>query len=110
MPEITIHEIMNAMPSVFVPERAGDLSAQIQYRLSGDEASDWIISIAAGGCTVQQGVCPNPQLTVTIAAEDQKALAFGKLDAMAAFMQGKLRLSGDMSLAMKLPSLFKIKS
>ena len=31
----------------------------------------------------------------------------GKLDGMSAFMSGKLRISGDMGLAMKLQSLFR---
>ena len=32
-----------------------------------------------------------------------------KMDGMAAFMQGKLQLKGDLNLAMKLTILFKMK-
>jgi putative sterol carrier protein len=33
----------------------------------------------------------------------------GEVDGMQAFMQGKLKLSGDLNLAMKLMTIFKIR-
>jgi acyl-CoA dehydrogenase len=38
-------------------------------------------------------------------AQDLVALANGELNAMSAFMQGKIKVSGDMSLAMRLQSI-----
>ncbi|TMC24262.1 MAG: SCP2 sterol-binding domain-containing protein, partial [Chloroflexi bacterium] len=37
---------------------------------------------------------------------DWLAITEGKLDAMNAYMTGKLKIVGDMMLAMKVPSLF----
>ena len=36
--EITIEEMMNRMPKAFLPEKAGDVEAVIQFHLTGDEA------------------------------------------------------------------------
>ena len=48
--------------------------------------------------------------TIKVAWEDWKAMADGSLDGMTAFMQGKLRVEGDMSNAMQLQGvLAKIK-
>lgn len=44
--------------------------------------------------------------TITVDFEDFKSLAQGKLDPMMAFMSGKLKVAGDMSVAMKLQQLF----
>ena len=44
--------------------------------------------------------------TIKIAWSDWEALASGQLDGMTAFMQGKLRVEGDMSNAMQLQGVF----
>jgi putative sterol carrier protein len=60
-------------------------------------------------CTVSPGVAPTPKLTATADGGDLMKIFTGKLDGTAAFMQGKLRLAGDMNLALKLLNLFKMK-
>lgn len=45
--------------------------------------------------------------TVTISWDDFVALSEGRLDGMMAFMQGKLKIAGDMMIAQKLPALLK---
>jgi putative sterol carrier protein len=49
---------------------------------------------------------PNPNMTMTAAASDYIDLINGVLNPMQAFMQGKIKIQGDMSLAMKLQTLF----
>lgn len=43
--------------------------------------------------------------TIKVSWDDFQALVDGKLDGMSAFMQGKLKVLGDMSVAMKLQSV-----
>lgn len=43
--------------------------------------------------------------TVSVDWEDFKKLAAGEMDGTMAFMQGKLKVAGDMSVAMQLQSL-----
>ena len=45
--------------------------------------------------------------TVKVDVEDFKKLAAGQMDPTMAFMQGKLKVAGDMSVAMKLQSVLK---
>ncbi|RYG11685.1 MAG: SCP2 sterol-binding domain-containing protein, partial [Caulobacteraceae bacterium] len=45
--------------------------------------------------------------TVSISWDDFLALSDGKLDPMMAFMQGKLKIAGDMMIAQKLAPLLK---
>ena len=44
--------------------------------------------------------------TISVSKDDFIALAEGNLDPMMAFMSGKLKVAGDMSVAMGLQSLF----
>ena len=44
--------------------------------------------------------------TVTVSLDDFKSMLTGNLNPMSAFMSGAIRIEGDMSVAMKLQSLF----
>lgn len=109
MSEITIETLMNRMPKAFLPEKAVNVDAVIQYHLTGEEAGDWIIKIKDGKCEVESGVADNPKMTLTADSEDYKNVILGKIDGMKAFMQGKLKLAGDLNLAMKLTNFFKLR-
>ncbi len=45
--------------------------------------------------------------TIQISIDDLKAMATGSLDPMMAFMMGKMKIQGDMSVAQKLAPLLK---
>jgi len=109
MSEITVKDLMERMPKAFLPEKAPGVDAVIQYHLTGEEGGDWVITIRDGQCTVTEGTAENPRLTLTADAQDYKDVILGKLDGMKAFMTGKLKLSGDLNLAMKLTTFFKLR-
>jgi putative sterol carrier protein len=52
--------------------------------------------------TVSDGDGQSADCTITVALEDFEKMVKGELDGTSAFMQGKLRVAGDMGLAMKL--------
>ena len=45
---------------------------------------------------------PPPQCTISVGLDTFEKMIKGELDGTSAFMQGKLRVAGDMGLAMKL--------
>ncbi len=108
MSEVTIEKLMSRMPKAFIPDKAVGVDAVIQYHLTGEEAGDWIISIRDGNCFVEPGVAENPKMTLTADSQDYKDVILGKVNGMNAFMEGKLRLAGDLNLAMKLTSFFQL--
>lgn len=108
MSEVTIEKLMSRMPKAFIPENAIGVDAIIQYHLTGDEAGDWIISIKDGNCIVEPGISENPKMTLSADSKDYKDVILGNINGMNAFMEGKLRLAGDLNLAMKLTSFFKL--
>jgi len=62
-----------------------------------------LIDGVAGKVTNEDGAA---DATISVDFEDFKNLAAGKLDPMMAYMSGKLKVMGDMAVAMKLQSLF----
>jgi len=107
--EITIDKMMNRMPKAFLPEKAGDLEAVIQYHLTGEEAGDWVVRIGDGKCEVGQGETDDATMTLSADSQDYKDIIFGNLDPMTAFMQQKVKLKGNLNLALGLTKYFKLR-
>ena len=104
----TVSETFDAMQSRFKPDRAAGTNAVIQYEISGDGGGTWHASIKDGTCAVAAGPGPNPTLTLQMAAQDWLDMTSGKQSGQMLFMSGKLKLKGDMGLAMKLGSMFAV--
>jgi putative sterol carrier protein len=100
---------MSKMPGAFLPEKAVGLDAVIQFKFTGAEAGSWYATIKDGKCTVAQGEAASPKMTLTAESSDYVKIFTGELDGMKAFMEGKLKLAGDLNLAMKLMQMFKIR-
>jgi putative sterol carrier protein len=83
------------------PARIGDIDAVILFDLSGDGGGQWTLKLASGSIELEEGETASPSMTLS----DFVSMVNGELNAMAAFMQGKIKVSGDMSLAMKLQSM-----
>ncbi len=107
---LTISQLMEKMPGAFIPEKAQGVDAVIQFKFTGAEAGEWNATIKDGKCAVAQGI-PNlkPTMTLTADSSDYVKIFTGELDGMKAFMEGKIKLGGDLNLAMKLMQMFKIR-
>jgi putative sterol carrier protein len=104
----TVKDSFDAMPGRFRPDKAGGTSAVIQYDIAGEGGGTWHAVIKDGACTVNQGAAPNPNLTLSITAQDWLDMLGGKQSGQMLFMSGKLKVKGDMGLAMKLGSMFSM--
>lgn len=107
--EITIEELMNRMPKAFLPDKAGDVEAVIQYHLTGEEAGDWVVRIGDGKCEVEQGTTEDATMTLRADSQDYKDIILGNLDPMSAFMQQKVKLTGNLNMALGLTKYFKLR-
>jgi putative sterol carrier protein len=106
---LTVAELMSKMPKAILPDKASGVDATIQFKFSGAEPGDWFATIKDGKCTVEKGIFATPKLTLTADSADYVKIFTGEVDGMQAFMQGKLKLAGDLNLAMKLLTMFKIR-
>lgn len=106
---MTIAESFQMMVTLFNPTAAGSLKKTFQWNITGDEAGKYALQVADGKCELVEGGVEKADVTFTVSDKDWLAIGEGKLDAMNAFATGKLKLSGDMMLAMKVQQLFPVK-
>jgi putative sterol carrier protein len=104
----TVQETFTNMGGRFRPDKASGTNATIQYDISGEGGGTWNAVIKDGTCTVTPGAASNPNLTLSIGAQDWLDMISGKQSGQMLFMSGKLKVKGDMGLAMKLGSMFSM--
>lgn len=108
MTETTIQDLMDALPQAFLADNAAGVECDVQFLLGGDKGGDWLVTIRDQQCSVACERNESARLTVEAEAQDVLDMFLGTLDPMRAYMRGKVRFKGDMKLAMKLTSLFKV--
>jgi putative sterol carrier protein len=104
MPD-TVRAVFEEIPRQFDPAAWGSQNAVLQFNITGDDAGSWTVNIVDGKISIDESEAANPDMTVTTTAQDMVAIVNGELNSVSAFMQGRVRIDGDMSLAMKLQNL-----
>jgi len=99
---MTAADLIKKLPAALVPSAAADMDCIIQFNVS----TPMYATIKDGSCDVHEGKSPTPDIAVGIEDADLVALMTGELNAMTAFMTGKLQVEGDLMLAQRLTSLF----
>jgi putative sterol carrier protein len=107
MSEMTVQEWIDKLPEYFIPEKANGIDATIQLHLTGDGGGDWAILIHDQKIEAVPGEVSNPRLVMSGDAQDVLGVLSGQTDAMRAFMQGKFKVQGDVSLGMKMMGMFR---
>ncbi len=87
------------------PAKVKGVEAVFQFELSGDDGGTFHASVSDGETEIAEGAHESPNVTIILTAEDFVKMMDGELNATSAFMAGKLKVKGDMSLAMKLQAL-----
>jgi multimeric flavodoxin WrbA len=105
MPE-SCREAILGMPYVFNPSAAGDLCADIQFKVSGSEPGEYVLRIRGGKCTAHEGSVSNPALTIYTPSEVWLKISRGELSGQTAYLKNMFRVEGDFSLLLRFEDLF----
>ena len=89
------------------PDRATQPNAVFRFELTGDGGGAWTLDLRTGTTTrfVYGEDDPTPDATIYVDAADWVALTTGQMNPMRAFMGGKIRVDGDLKLAVNLPNV-----
>jgi multimeric flavodoxin WrbA/putative sterol carrier protein len=98
--------LLRGMAASFNSQAAGDLKATIQFEVVGKQTGDWFLSIDIGKCTYHEGRANSPNLTIKTPSEVWLAIANKEMDGQQAFMRANYTATGDMSLLMRMKTLF----
>ena len=90
------------------PDKARELNAIYYFKISGEGGGEWTVDLTANPPTCVKGEGVKAQCTVEVSSEDFKTMLGDPNAGMQLFFQGKLRVTGDPMLGMKLQQLFEI--
>ncbi|MCG3777328.1 MAG: hypothetical protein JW388_0013 [Nitrospira sp.] len=102
----TVKEFFALLPGTLDAEAAEDLDVVYQFDLSGAQGGQYILTIREGACQVTAGLHEDPHVSLSMAGEDCIKILKGQLSGPAVAMSGRLKISGDIGLAMQLKALF----
>ena len=100
----TVQEILDGIASQDAARVQG-INGVMLFDLSGEGGGRWTLTLADEGVELEEGETVPPDVTFSMEAQDFVAIANGTLNPISAFMQGKVSVSGDMALAMRLQSI-----
>jgi putative sterol carrier protein len=106
MDQLTAGDTFKYMAEHFNASAAKGVNATLQWDLSGDGGGSWALKIENDACELIDGGVENPTTRFELATADWLAIASGKLNAINAFMTGKLKVKGDQGLAMRVNNFF----
>ena len=87
-------------------DKAGQIGAVYKFVLSGDGGGTWIMNLKDNpGVTEGEGTAA---CTIKMAASDYVDMVEGRANGQQLFFSGKLKIEGDMGLAMKLQKLTEV--
>lgn len=108
---VDVKQLFNEQLPAALAKNADDaktIGAKYQMNVTGE--GEWFIDVSATGPACKAGQGEGADCTITIAAEDfQKLVENPQANGMQLFFAGKLKVTGNQMLAMKLQKLFSYK-
>jgi putative sterol carrier protein len=107
---ILLWRVFATMERSFRPERARGLEAVVHYlirrpRGGGDR---YEVVIGGGACRVSRRVQQEPNVSLELDGPDFLKLMTGNAGGPGLLLRGRLRVGGSLTLALRLPRLFRI--
>jgi putative sterol carrier protein len=106
MEPTSVKEFFQLLPGKLDTDAAEDIDAVYQFDLSGAQGGQYVLTVRQGLCKVTEGTHDDPHVILAMEGEDCIKVLNGQLSGQAAVMSGRIKVSGDIGLAMQLPSLF----
>ncbi|KAH3693716.1 hypothetical protein DPMN_081156 [Dreissena polymorpha] len=101
-----VGKVFKQIEAMMSEDMVKSINGVFQFNLTGANAGDWFVDFKTGKGQVGQGASPGEAgCTMIMDSADFVKMFAGELKPTTAFMMGKLKIKGDMALAMKLEKL-----
>jgi sterol carrier protein 2 len=91
------------------PDVVSKVQGVYQWNITGDNAQKWVVDLKNGAGSVRKGEVDKCDCSITVSESDFVGMMTGTANSQQLFMQGKLKVKGAMSYAMKLGELQKLR-
>lgn len=103
---ISVKPIFAAMPLNVNKEAAKTANTVYQFNLAGEGGGQFTMTIRHGECMVEEGVTAAPDVIVSATAADYFNIATGAYPFGLAYINGRLKVDGDLRLVVRMGSYF----
>ena len=104
----SFQEFFDQLKANIDPKKTAGMNATFQFVATGDAPGEYYVKIANGETEVCAGKAEKPTIVLTASSVDWAAIMNKQMNGQTAFLTGKLKIQGDVTLAMKLESLFNL--
>jgi putative sterol carrier protein len=101
---VSAREFFETLPGRPDPERLRGVHHTYYFDVAGE--GRWLVTVDDGAVTVEESPgSPNADVSFALSGETFERLVAKKQNPMIAYMTGKLKISGDVKVAMELQNL-----
>jgi putative sterol carrier protein len=102
----SVQEILKGVSGI-ESEKIQGINGVMLFDATGEGGGRWTLTLTDDGVTLEEGETTTPDVTFSMDAQDFIDIANGELNAISAFMQGRVKVTGNMALAMRLQTLLE---
>lgn len=106
-PRPSLRQKMEGMAVAFDPSAGAPLHAVLEFAFTGDERGTYQLVIDGGTCRLEPRLLAKPTLRIETDAEVWRAVSDRRLQPIAAVLDGRMMVEGDLGLLQQFPRMFR---
>ena len=106
---LTPEQLVKLVSGVLNESLVKEIGGMFQFNIVGEIGGTWYLDLRTGnGRIYAEKPVDNPDVVLTMSVEDMQQIFYGQTTAFDAYMQGTLKVDGDLKMAMSLERIVKM--
>lgn len=106
---LTPEQLVKLVSGVLSEGVVKDIGGMFEFNIVGEKGGTWFLDLRSGhGKIYSEKPLHNPDVVLTMSVEEMQRIFYGQTTAFDAYMQGALKVDGDLKMAMSLEEIVKM--
>lgn len=106
---LTPEQLVKLVSGVLSEKLVQEIGGMFQFNILGESGGTWYLDLRSGyGKIYTENPGDNPNVVLTMGVQDMQQIFYGQTTAFDAYMQGSLKVDGDLRMAMNLEAIVKM--